>query len=144
MGLEADAVRPERLTEFRDEPRLPDAGLAHDAHHLPVPAAGRRELALDKLELAGAADEARQPTAGLERRGLEADEAIGPAWQGRAGLARQEIEARLEELHRGLAHHDAVGLGLGDEGTEKRPALLLALERHLRVPLACPTTTSPT
>jgi hypothetical protein len=132
VGLEADAVGPERLTELRHEPRLPDASLAHDAHNLPVPAAGRRELALDQLQLAGPAHEAREPPARIERRGLETDQAVGSARQGRPGLARQEIEARLEELHRRLAHHDAVGLGLGDEGAEEGPALLLALERHLR------------
>ena len=133
VGLEADAVRAERLTEFRDEPRLPDAGLAHDAHDLPVPAAGRRELALDQLELAGAADEARQPTAGLERRGLEADEAIGPAGQGRA----RPRPAADRSGARGTAPRPrSPRCCWARPGRRGRPssaqALLLALERHLR------------
>ena len=84
---------PVRVGHLPDEPRLPDAGLADDGHHLAVPARRAAERLPELLQLHVPAHEASEPARG--RRGEP--RAAGPR-------ARQ-----LVDLHRSASPFTGTG-----------------------------------
>ena len=115
------AVRPRELP---DEPRLPDAGLAHDGDRLAMARGGALERLGELLELALAPDEAGQAAGGA---GLEP----GPGRRGPGQLV--DRRRGLEPLHRDAPERPdldvAFGQPQGVAGDEDRPGL-----RHLLHP----------
>ena len=120
---QAVALSPVGVTraaaELVEQPRLADPRLADDEHHLPLPGAGPGERGVQRLELAPAADERREPALGpgVEPRPAFAHRLDDPRADG-LGLAahrhlaeRAGVEVVGDETMRGLAEHDRSGLG---------------------------------
>src|SRR5207247_4280174 len=112
-----DGGAGDAVAELAQQARLADAGLAADSDDLALAANRRLEARLQQIDLAMAAHEGRGAVADSAPHGPAAYERERAALSRRVGKL-VELEAALEERRRGLADHDAVGLGAGDQRVE--------------------------
>jgi hypothetical protein len=117
--VDGEPARPTALHELPAEPALPDPGLAHHAHHLPVAGDRARERGLERRRLVLASHEAREAArpghleAGAER--AHAGQLVDPQ---RGGHALHRHRAQLlqpeeagDERRRVLGQVDLPDLG---------------------------------
>src|SRR2546426_11120754 len=124
---------PHAPSEFVEESRLPDPGLADDAHDLAMSSQGQGQPALEELEVLPAPDERGHAPSNLEPRPFgphEPKRGTSPT----SASERNKVEAPLEQRRRGFTDEDRVGLRVAHERLEHAPRLVFRLEVDLGAP----------
>src|SRR5262249_61609922 len=102
------------LPELLQEPRLPDAGLAHDHEHLSCTRASLLEALDEEQKLTLPSDEARAAGRALG----EADQAIG-ALRGVIRIQQLQVEVATESSGGTGADDDVAGFSTGEQRMER-------------------------
>src|SRR5439155_1062609 len=124
---------PHAPSEFVEESRLPDPGLADDAHDLAMSSQGQGQPALEELEVLPAPDERGHAPSNLEPRPFgphEPKRGTSPA----SASERNKVEAPLEQRRRGFTDEDRVRLRVAHERLEHAPRPVFRLEVDLGAP----------
>src|SRR4030095_6066180 len=126
-----DATRLEALAELVNEPRLADAGLAHDAHDLPAPLLDPNQILTQHRQLSLSAYETteRHP-ADLEPTTLMTNEAIRRSDVADPRSCWFQLDSPLQEFGTARVHQDGAGLGPLEKCIESAPRLAAMRRIH--------------